>query len=348
MDTGIFSLSHYTYDISRQLIAQEPVVPRDSSRLLVLDRKNGTIKEMIFRDITELLQQGDVLVLNNTEVIKARLPGEKKSGSKIEVLLLKQKSPGIWEVLVKPGKRARLGDEIVFAEGLLKAHILEKTPRGSRIIKFDSPDMEASLTQVGKVPLPPYIKRELDDFGGYQTVYAKKRGAVAAPTAGLHFTEELIERLKHKGVEIVYITLHCGLATFRPVKTGDIREHKIESEWVEITAEASQSINKAKDESRRVIGVGTTSVRALESAAFFNKEGSVRLRPMAFDTSLYILPGYRFKIIDVLVTNFHTPQSTNLILVASFCGLPLLKKSYSLAKEQNFRFFSFGDAMFIH
>lgn len=313
----------------------------------MVNRQKATISEMVFRDVVDLLQAGDVLVINDTEVIKARLVGRKASGAKIEILLLKEKNPGIWEVLVKPAKRIRIHDRVIFGEGKLSAGIVARTVHGTWIAEFRPSDIEAILYKVGKVPLPPYIKRELEDFGPYQTVYAKKRGAVAAPTAGLHFTEDLIGKFQQKGIRIVDVTLHCGLATFRPVKVQDIRNHRIESERLEISDSAACAISLAKREGRRIIAVGTTSVRALESAAVLDKEARALARPFCGETNLYIIPGYQFKIIDAFITNFHTPCSTNLILAASFCGLELLKKSYSLAKELKFRFYSFGDAMFI-
>jgi len=347
MEKDIFNRSHYDYQIPEILIAQEPAVPRDSCRLLMVDKGKGTVGEGIFKDIIDFFHQGDILVLNNTRVIKARLRGKKENGGKLEVLLLKKIRKGAWEVLVKPGKRARIGNKIIFDEGNLSAVIVDRTPQGSRIFEFSPPDLEDFLEEAGEVPLPPYIKKEVSDSSVYQTVYAKKGGAVAAPTAGLHFTNQLIEKLKRKGVKIVYVTLHCGLATFRPVKTEDIREHKIESEWVEILPRTAKAINQAKIEGNRIIAVGTTAVRTLESAAFLDSKGICRVKPCSGETNLYIVPGYKFKIIDTLITNFHTPCSTNLILVSSLCGLSLSKESYAYAKRRKFRFFSFGDAMLI-
>lgn len=347
MNRAIFETSEYDWQIPRSLIAQEPATPRDSSRLLVINRKKSTIKQGIFTDIVSFFNKGDVLVLNNTKVIKARLVGRKESGSKLEILLLKEKQKGIWQALVKPGKRARINDTIIFGEGRLQAKIIDKTGEGLRILQFYPKDFESLLLEFGKVPLPPYIKREMDDFGPYQTIYAQKKGAVAAPTAGLHFTKELIDNLRAKGVEVVYITLHCGLATFRPVKAEDIRDHNLGPEWLEVLPQVAKQINSAKKQSRRVIAVGTTTIRTLESLASLNKKGEAFVKDVSGETNLYILPGYKFKIIDAIITNFHTPHSTNLILISSFCGLSLLKRSYMYAKLANFRFYSFGDAMLI-
>ena len=348
MDKDIFNCSQYHFEIPGGLIAQEPVSPRDSSRLLVVDRKNSSIKEGIFKQILTFFKRSDVLVLNNTEVIRARLFGKTAKGSKIEVLLLKECEEGIWEVLAKPSKRARQDSKIIFSQGVLEAMVIGKTEAGSKILSFSPARIEDILPKVGKVPLPPYIKKEVQNVNDYQTVYAEKKGAVAAPTAGLHFTEGLLDELIKKGVEIVYVTLHCGLATFRPVKTNDVREHKIESEWIEISASVTDRVNLAKKEGRRIVAVGTTATRSLESVAFFDNKGMAQVKPFKGETNLYIVPGYKFKIIDSIITNFHTPCSTNLVLVASFCGLGLIKQSYAYAKAKNFRFFSFGDAMLIH
>ncbi|MCK4519771.1 MAG: tRNA preQ1(34) S-adenosylmethionine ribosyltransferase-isomerase QueA [Candidatus Omnitrophica bacterium] len=343
MTEDIFDLKHYDFQIPKDLTAQEPAVPRDKCRLLVINRKNSCLKREVFRDIVNYLKKGDVLVLNNTKVIRAKLSARKMSGGKLEILLLKQKEKGVWEVLVKPGKRARVGDVISFERGGYKAKILDKTSSGSRILKFDFLDLESFLSRIGAVPLPPYIKKEVQDPDDYQTVYARREGAVAAPTAGLHFTPELIRKIEAKGVEVLYITLHCGLATFRPVKCKDIRNHPIESEWVEISLSVAQAINKAKKKGRRIIAVGTTGVRALESAAL----GETSIKAFSGSTNFYITPGYKFKVVDALITNFHTPLSTNLILVSSFANSALIKKSYLYARDEKFRFYSFGDAMLI-
>jgi S-adenosylmethionine:tRNA ribosyltransferase-isomerase len=342
-----FDLSYFDYKLPQALIAQEPALPRDDSRLLIINRKECGITEGVFKEIVDFFNEGDVLVLNDTKVIKARLLGKNQKGGKIEVLLLRERSEGVWEVLVKPGKRARIGDTIIFAENGINAKILDKTPQGGRILQFSPLNPRFFLERLGRVPLPPYIKKEIDDFSKYQTVYASKEGAIAAPTAGLHFTPLLLKKIEEKGIKVIYITLHCSLATFRPVKTQDIRNHKIEPEWIEISAKASAVVNKAKKEGSRIIAVGTTSVRALESVAGIDEGGTAYINPFSGQTNLYITPGYQFKIIDALITNFHTPCSTNLILVSSFCGIDLLKKGYAYAIKHNFRFYSFGDAMFI-
>lgn len=347
MEKDLYNISNFNYDLPKNLIAQEPLKDRDSSRLLLVNKKDNSIKETVFKNIIELLDKDDVLVLNDTRVIRARLTGKVKTGGKLDILLLKEKEKGIWEVLVNPGKKAKLGEEISLGKDGFYAKIIDKTLQGGRIFEFFPKNFTDYLDELGKPPLPHYIKKEIDDFEKYQTIYSKKTGAVAAPTAGLHFTENLISQIKQKGVKIVYITLHCGLATFRPVKCEDIREHKMDSEAIEISKDAANTINEAKDKGSRVIAVGTTSVRSLESASFKNDAGQYRVKENTFETNFYITPGYKFKIIDALLTNFHTPLSTNLILVSSFCGLKLAKEAYSYAKKENFRFFSFGDAMFI-
>ncbi|MBU0694833.1 MAG: tRNA preQ1(34) S-adenosylmethionine ribosyltransferase-isomerase QueA [Candidatus Omnitrophica bacterium] len=364
-----FGLSHFNYEIPSSLIAQEPVFPRDSCRLLIVNRKKKSVEEGVFGDVVSFLNRGDVLVLNDTKVIKARLTGRKESGGKVEVLLLKEREEGAWEVLVKPGKRAKINDTIIFEENTLSpsnskprrilgiqrgkpltgltAKVLDKTPQGGRVLQFFPPNLRSSLGLRGKVPLPPYIKKEIDDSGNYQTVYAKREGAVAAPTAGLHFTQNLLNAIKKKEVEIAHITLHCGLATFRPVKTEDIRDHKMGREWIDIDSKTAGIINRAKKEFRRVVAVGTTAVRALESIVCLDEKGVSCIKPFTGETSFYIFPGYKFKIVDCLITNFHTPCSTNLILVSSFSGRELIKESYAYAMKRNFRFYSFGDAMLI-
>ncbi|MFA5008092.1 MAG: tRNA preQ1(34) S-adenosylmethionine ribosyltransferase-isomerase QueA [Candidatus Omnitrophota bacterium] len=347
MEQDLYAISNFNYELPKDLIAQQPLGERDSSRLLVINRKAGSIREAVFKNIIELLDKNDVLVLNDTRVIKAKLTGKNKYGGKIDILLLKEKETGIWEVLVKPGKKAKLGEEISFAKDGFYAKIISKTLQGGRVFEFFPKDFTSYLDELGKPPLPHYIKKEIDDFEKYQTIYSKKEGAVAAPTAGLHFTEKLISQIKQKGIKVVYVTLHCGLATFRPVKCADIREHKMDCESIEISEEAASIINDAKDKGSRVVAVGTTSVRSLESASFLNPAGSFHVKSSTFETNFYITPGYKFKIVDALITNFHTPLSTNLILVSSFGGLALTQKAYAHAKNANFRFFSFGDAMFI-
>lgn len=342
-----FNLSQFDYNISPSRIAQEPAQARDASRLLIVDRKKGTIIESVFKNITSHLGQGDVLVLNDTKVIKARLFGKKESGARVEMLLLKETDCGVWEALVKPAKRVRLNDVISFDQEKIKAIVSDKTDQGARILKFSPPDVKSFLDSVGKVPLPPYIKKDVDDANKYQTVYAQKEGAVAAPTAGMHFTSQLLSAIESKGVQIVYVTLHCSLATFRPVKTADIRQHTMEPEWIEVNSYTAKTINNAKKEGKRVVAVGTTSVRALESTAQTDQDGTPYIKEFSGQTSLYIVPGYEFKIVNSIITNFHTPCSTNLILASSFCGTELLRSSYEYAMENNFRFYSFGDATFL-
>ncbi len=348
MKTNIYSRTNYDYQIPSSFIAQEPASPRDNSRILLVDRKKGVLGDDIFKNTLNLLKKGDVLVLNNTRVIRARLIGKTEKGSKIEILLLKEREKGLWQTLVKPGKRARINTKISFKDGLLKGTIKDKDASGARIIEFEPKEIDDLLAKVGKVPLPPYIKKEVSSESDYQTVYAKNKGAVAAPTAGLHFSQELIAKIKAKGVSIVYLTLHCSLATFRPVKTEDIRDHDIEAEWIELSSDVAKIINQAKQEKRRIVAVGTTAIRTLESVAAVDSQGIQRVREFSGQTNLYIVPGYKFKIIDAVITNFHTPCSTNLILIASFLGLDLTKKSYDFAQSKKMRFFSFGDAMFIY
>ncbi|MCK4917625.1 MAG: tRNA preQ1(34) S-adenosylmethionine ribosyltransferase-isomerase QueA [Candidatus Omnitrophica bacterium] len=347
MENDIFDISEYDYKIPSELIAQNPVIPRDNCRLLILQRNKTNIREGIFKDVLGFLKKGDVLVLNNTKVIKARIKGRKKSGGKIEVLVLKKIEKGVWEALVKPGKRARVDDIIFFDKGNFTAEIIDKVSGGLRILKFNPPDLEDYLFDAGDVPLPPYIKKEVSDFNDYQTVYAKKDGAVAAPTAGLHFTDNLISEIKAKGVNIVYVTLHCGLSTFRPVKKDDIRDHDIGFEWINVSESASETINLAKKIGKRVIAVGTTAIRTLESIAFIDNEGIAQIKPYSGETDLYIVPGYKFKMVDSIITNFHTPRSSNLILISSFYGVKAIRKAYKYAQDNNFRFFSFGDATII-
>ncbi|MBP7087787.1 MAG: tRNA preQ1(34) S-adenosylmethionine ribosyltransferase-isomerase QueA [Candidatus Omnitrophica bacterium] len=343
-----WSLEQYFYELPRELIAQEPTNPRDKCRLLVLNRTQETIKELYFFDIVDFLQKGDVLVLNNTKVIKARLYGQREKGAKVEILLLKKVNLGEWEVLVKPAKRARIKDTLIFKDGKLRAQVIAKTEKGSKIVQFFPADIENLLVQVGETPFPPYIKKTTASFEDYQTIYAKNEGAVAAPTAGLHFTEELLEKLLKRGINIVYLTLHCGLATFRPVKVPDIRKHDIDSEYVELSSQAAEIINKARSDKKRIIAVGTTAVRSLESAAFKDSKQKFMVKPFCGQTNLYITAGYDFKITDGLITNFHTPYSTNLILVSAFAGLEFIRRSYNYAIDRRLRFYSFGDAMFIY
>ncbi|MCS7201899.1 MAG: tRNA preQ1(34) S-adenosylmethionine ribosyltransferase-isomerase QueA [Dictyoglomus sp.] len=338
----VLKLSDYDYYLPEELIAQEPANPRDSSRLMVISRKTGEISLHIFRDIKNFLRTGDVLVLNDTKVIPARIYGKKETGAKIEVLLLKKIGEREYEVLIRPAKRAKIGVKIYFSDDIY-GEVIERREEGVFIIKFSTENLDEILPEIGKIPLPPYIKKPLDNPDKYQTIYAKKAGAVAAPTAGLHFTEELLNSLKNMGVEILYITLHVGLGTFKPVIVEDITKHKLDPEYFEISEETAERINLAKKEKRRVIAVGTTVTRVLEG----NREDNI-LKPGKGLISLFIYPGFEFKIIDGLITNFHLPKSTLLMLVAAFMGYDLMKKAYQKAIEEKFRFYSFGDAMFIY
>ncbi|MCF7887303.1 MAG: tRNA preQ1(34) S-adenosylmethionine ribosyltransferase-isomerase QueA [Candidatus Omnitrophica bacterium] len=341
MDEYIFRRQNYDYSIEERLIAQEPVYPRDKCRLLALARKSGKLRETIFSGIIDFFQKGDVLALNNTKVFKARIFAKKETGAKIEVFLLKELEEGCWQCLVKPAKRAKIGSKIFFEENF-QAEVKKRTEKGLFIIQFYPQNIKGLIESIGKTPLPPYIKKE-SDLKNYQTVYAKKKGAVAAPTAGLHFTKELLNKIKKKGVKIIYLTLHCGLGTFQPIKKEDIRDHQMAEEYVEVPKEAAEIINNAKKEKKKIFAAGTTAARSLESAASENK----KVKKYLGQTSLYITPGYNFKAVDGLITNFHTPLSTNLVLVSSFSSPQLIKKAYRYAKENQFRFFSFGDAMLI-
>lgn len=335
----------FDFDLPEELIAQHPLEQRDHSRMLVLDKTTGAITHRHFNDILEYLRPGDVLVLNNTRVIPARLFGVKKGGTAhIEVLLLKpvENQPDCWEVLVRPGKRVKQGAQVDFGEGRMTGTIVEET-EGGRIMQFQYDGIfNEILDELGTMPLPPYIKEKLEDQERYQTVYAKERGSAAAPTAGLHFTKALLEQVKAKGVEVVEVLLHVGLGTFRPVQVDDILEHKMHSEFYRITPEAAASINKALDENRRVIAVGTTSTRTLESAA---KDG--RVVAGEGETSIFIYPGYQFQILSGLITNFHLPKSTLVMLVSALAGREHVLHAYEVAVQERYRFFSFGDAMFI-
>lgn len=340
MKKDLFKAVNYDFKVPEELIAQKPAQPRDSSRLLVLKRKNSQLLDKKFKDILSFFQKGDCLVLNNTKVIKARIFGQKETGAKIEVLLIKELERGCWECLIKPAKRVKKGNKILFKKGYA-AEIREKTSAGLYWLQFIPEKVENLIKVSGQTPLPPYIKKK-SSLDMYQTVYAKKTGAIAAPTAGLHFTEELIERIKNRGVNIIYVTLHCSLGTFRPVKAKNIQNHLMEKEFIEITSKAAEEVNKAKKNGKKIFAVGTTAVRSLESAS---QEGC--LKPFWGETSLYITPGYQFKMVDALLTNFHTPLSTNLILVTAFSSLELIKQAYAYAQAKKFRFFTFGDAMLI-
>ncbi len=335
----------FYYDLPQELIAQDPLEHRDSSRLMVLGQKDGAVKHRFFRDITEYLRRGDCLVINNTKVIPARLYGIKEdTGAQIEILLLKRKEKDIWETLVKPGKKAKTGAKISFGEGLLFGEILDVVEEGNRLIQFHYEGIfEEILDKLGQMPLPPYITHPLEDKSRYQTVYAKYDGSAAAPTAGLHFTPELLDKVRQMGVDVAEITLHVGLGTFRPVKERDVLKHHMHSEYFQIEEHAAELINRAKEAGNRIISVGTTSTRTLESAA--DSEGFIKAK--SGFTDIFIYPGYEFKVIDGLITNFHLPESTLVMLVSALAGREQVLKAYKLAVEEKYRFFSFGDAMLI-
>ena len=337
--------SDFYYDLPQELIAQDPLEDRSASRLMVLSRETGEISHHHFYEIGEFLRPGDCLVLNNTKVIPARLYGVKEgTGALIEVLLLKRHSADTWETLVKPGKKARPGTVLQFGGGLLRAEVVDVVEEGNRLIRFTYEGIfEEILDQLGQMPLPPYITHELKDKNRYQTVYAKWDGSAAAPTAGLHFTKELLQKLSDKGVRIAQITLHVGLGTFRPVKVEDVTQHHMHSEFYQIDEQAAALINETRTAGGRVICVGTTSCRTLESAA--GPDGTVR--PCSGWTEIFIYPGYTFKIMDGLITNFHLPESTLVMLVSAFAGKDHVMKAYETAVKERYRFFSFGDAMFI-
>ena len=336
--------SSYFYNLPEELIAQKPIEPRDNSRLLLFCRQTEEIQDKHFYDILDFLHKGDVLVVNNTRVLPARLFGYKDTGAKIEILLQKRIDLTAWEVIARPFKRLKEGTEIHFSENL-SLTILEKKEYGECKVKFNfTGAFEERLDEVGQVPLPPYIHEKLKDKERYQTVYSKVEGSSAAPTAGLHFTNELLQKLQEKGVELIEVLLHVGLGTFRPVKEDDILNHNMHSEYIEMTEENADKINKAKTEGRRVIAVGTTSVRVLESVA--TEEG--RVKAYKGETSIFIYPSYKFKIVDGLITNFHLPESTLIMLVSAFAGYDQTMKIYNHAVKERYRFFSFGDAMFIY
>ncbi len=337
--------SDFYFDLPQELIAQDPLEDRSSSRLLVLDRKTGAVEHHTFKEIMNYVRSGDCLVLNNTKVIPARLMGVKEdTGAAIEVLLLKRRDNDVWETLVKPGKKARPGAKIVFGDGCLRAEVLDVEEEGNRLIRFDYEGIfEEVLDRLGEMPLPPYITHKLQDKNRYQTVYAKYEGSAAAPTAGLHFTEELLAQIEEMGVNIAYVTLHVGLGTFRPVKADNILEHHMHSEHYEVTPETAELINRTKESGGRVICVGTTSCRTVESAADENG----RVQPGCGDTEIFIYPGYRFKVLDCLITNFHLPESTLVMLVSALAGRENVLAAYREAVEERYRFFSFGDAMLV-
>ncbi len=337
-------VSDFNYELPEELIAQTPYDKRDEARLMVLDRKTEKIENKVFRDVIDYLNSGDCLVINNTKVIPARLYGTKDTGARVEFLLLKRLEGDFWEVMVRPGNKLKPGTRVDFGNGILKAEILDVLEGGNRRVKFEYKGIfNEILDKIGLMPLPPYIKETLKDKDKYQTVYAKYDGSAAAPTAGLHFTEELLDKIKEKGVEVANVTLHVGIGTFRPVKVENVEEHLMHSEHYYIKAEDSEKINKAKKENHRVIAVGTTSCRVLESVA--DNNGFVK--ETEGDTSIFIYPGYKFKCIDSLITNFHLPESTLIMLVSSLAGKDFIMKAYNEAVKGRYKFFSFGDAMII-
>ena len=335
----------FYYDLPHELIAQHPLKDRAGSRLLVLDKETGKIEHKNFRNIIEYLNPGDCLVMNNTRVIPARLYGVKEdTGGKIEFLLLKRIDLNTWNVILKPGKRARTGARFVFGDGLLKAEVIEVRPDGNRIVRFEYDGVwEELLDKLGEMPLPPYIKEKLEDKERYQTVYSKMEGSAAAPTAGLHFTNELLEDIKDKGVKTAYLTLHVGLGTFRPVSVENVEEHVMHTEHYEVSQEAADIINETRKSGGRIIAVGTTSVRTLETVA----EDNGTMKAEIGDTSIFIYPGYKFKVTDSIITNFHLPESTLLMLVSAFAGKENIFEAYEQAVKEKYRFFSFGDAMLL-
>ncbi len=338
----------FNFHLPEELIAQDPLLDRASSRLLVLDKESGNLEHRIFTDVLEYLEKGDCLVVNDTKVLPARLIGEREStGGKVEVLLLKRNADDIWETLVKPGKKAKPGMRISFGDGLLVGEVQEIVDEGNRLVKFYYQGIfEEVLDELGQMPLPPYITHELEDKNRYQTVYAKNVGSAAAPTAGLHFTPELLEQIERKGVQIAKVTLHVGLGTFRPVKVENVLEHHMHSEFYELTQESADKINLAKEDGGKVICVGTTSCRTVESAARHLE--SKTLKGCSGWTDIFIYPGYQFQVLDSLITNFHLPESTLIMLVSALAGKEKVMRAYESAIEERYRFFSFGDAMLIH
>lgn len=337
--------SDFYYDLPQELIAQTPLQRRDASRLMVLDKDTGAVEHRHFFDLPDYLRPGDCLVLNDSRVLPARLIGRRESGGVSEVLLLTEKGDGVWECLVRPGKKLRPGARVIFGDGQLTAEIVEILPDGNRLVKFHYQGIFLEiLEELGRMPLPPYIKETLQDQERYQTVYSRVPGSAAAPTAGLHFTPELLRKIQDMGVETAYVTLHVGLGTFRPVKVDDVENHDMHSEYCMISQEAADKINAAKARGGRVICVGTTSCRTIES--FANEDGTIA--PSAGWTNIFIYPGYRFKCLDALVTNFHLPESTLVMLVSALAGKEHIMNAYARAVEEKYRFFSFGDAMLIH
>ena len=338
-------VSDFNYELPEELIAQTPIKKRDESRLMVLDRSKRTIEHKIFKDIIDYLKPGDVLVRNNTKVIPARIYGKKETGANVEFLLLNNIEGDIWESIVRPGNKLHVGTKVIFGDGILKAEVLDIMPGGTRKVKFEYDGIfNEILDQIGLMPLPPYIHEKLKEKDRYQTVYAKYEGSAAAPTAGLHFTNELLEKLQAKGIEIANVTLHVGIGTFRPVKVENVEEHDMHSEHFYIKTEDAEKINKAKREGHRVIAVGTTSCRVLESIA--DENGYVK--EVEGDTNIFIYPGYKFKCLDALITNFHLPESTLIMLVSALAGKDFIMQAYEEAVKEQYKFFSFGDAMFIY
>lgn len=343
--TGL-KTSDYYFDLPQELIAQDPLKDRASSRLLVMDKSTGEVQHRIFSDIKEYLRPGDTLVLNNTKVIPARLLGTKEgTGANVEILLLKRISSTQWETLVRPGKKLRPGARVVFGDGSLRAVILDILEEGNRLVEFEYEGVfEEVLDRLGEMPLPPYITHKLEDKNRYQTVYAKYEGSAAAPTAGLHFTQGLLEEIRAMGVRTAFVTLHVGLGTFRPVKVDDVKNHHMHTEWYNVSEEAAELINRTHAQGHRVICVGTTSCRTVESAA--DENGIVKAG--CDDTSIFIYPGYKFKVMDALITNFHLPESTLVMLVSAFAGREKVLSAYEEAIREKYRFFSFGDACFFY
>lgn len=337
--------SDFYYDLPQELIAQTPIEPRDASRLMVLNKETGAIEHRIFRDLTEYLTNKDCLILNNTRVIPARIYGTKmETGAYVEFLLLTQKENDVWECLCKPGKRAKIGTKFDFGDGKLQGEVIDVQEDGNRIVRFTCDgNIFAVLDEIGQMPLPPYIKEKLENKERYQTVYSKELGSAAAPTAGLHFTPEMLEKIKAMGVKIGYVTLHVGLGTFRPVKVDDVTKHKMHTEHYHMPPETAELINETKKNGGRVIAVGTTSCRTIESVAA--KNGCICEDDD--NTSIFIYPGFEFKCMDALITNFHLPESTLIMLVSAFAGFDNIMNAYNTAVEEKYRFFSFGDAMFI-
>lgn len=335
----------FYYELPEELIAQDPLEDRSSSRLLVLDKESGAVSHHVFKDVIDYLNEGDCLVINDTKVLPARLIGAKVgTDAKIEVLLLKRKENNIWETLVKPGKKAKIGTKISFGDGLLMGEVVDIVEEGNRLIQFTYEGIfEEILDRLGQMPLPPYITHHLEDKNRYQTVYAEHTGSAAAPTAGLHFTPELLEKIEKKGVDIARVTLHVGLGTFRPVKVDEITDHHMHSEFFQIEEEAAEKINLAKDAGKKVICVGTTSCRTVESAA----DETGHLKACSGWTEIFIYPGYQFKVLDSLITNFHLPESTLVMLVSALAGREHVLAAYEEAVKERYRFFSFGDAMLI-